>query len=648
MSTWLKNLISPPHVAGEEAPGTASMLNAIVWTALIFTLLFIPTFLLVSAPLELFWILVSMLLVELGALYLNHNRKVKEAGMLLAFAGWLILFVPAFFQGGLASPFTLYSVVMVAVAILILGPGYGILLGSLTAVALSIMLVLGRGNLLPETIPLASAGQLWLHLIIVLCSLGGLFFLVVSRLRASLARVREVEQHLEESNLEQETTRSTLEQRLSDRTSSLERRAQQFQAQLEIANTIGSVRDLDPLLEEIVSSVGDRLGYPSTSIFLADKTGQSMILRASNVDMGRQMVERGFSLKAGQTSVVGNAADTLRTQLGSGATQGSLFLVEKVAPETGTSETKDVRTELAIPLVASGKLLGVLDIQSESETPRETPSGSANPPGFDRDSVAILQTLAENISIAIENAQLLSEKQQTVDTIQRAYSSMSRETWQKLLQTQQEYGYQCSMAGDPVIATGPWSSEMLKARDAGEVIRSDEYTLAIPIKIREQVAGVVKVRKPEATGEWNEEEIELVETLSERLSTALESAQLYDETRRRAERERLTGEITARVRASNDPQVILQTAVRELRRALKADHAQPLVQSSPGQARPGASPKIEAPKPTNPVPAEENPTEAKPAVEILPGAKIEGETQQLVPSESIEDNDASLLPAGQD
>lgn len=65
-----------------------------------------------------------------------------------------------------------------------------------------------------------------------------------------------------------------------------------------------------------------------------------------------------------------------------------------------------------------------------------------------------------------------------------------------------------------------------------------------------------------------------METLCDQLSVALESAQLYEDTRRRAERERLTSEITAKVRASNEPQVILSTAVSELRRALQASRAQ--------------------------------------------------------------------------
>jgi GAF domain-containing protein len=105
-------------------------------------------------------------------------------------------------------------------------------------------------------------------------------------------------------------------------------------------------------------------------------------------------------------------------------------------------------------------------------------------------------------------------------------------------------------------------------------------TIALPIKIRDQVIGVVKLSKPREAGRWTADEIDLMETIGDQLSVALESARLYEETRRRAERERLTSEITARIRASNDPSAILQTAVRELRQALQADRAQIMLQVS--------------------------------------------------------------------
>ena len=69
---------------------------------------------------------------------------------------------------------------------------------------------------------------------------------------------------------------------------------------------------------------------------------------------------------------------------------------------------------------------------------------------------------------------------------------------------------------------------------------------------------------------------------------ALENARLYQETQRRAERERMAGEITARLRASNDPQEILQTAVQELRQALKVRSAQVLLSQNP-PARPAVA-----------------------------------------------------------
>jgi GAF domain-containing protein len=177
---------------------------------------------------------------------------------------------------------------------------------------------------------------------------------------------------------------------------------------------------------------------------------------------------------------------------------------------------------------------------------------------------------------------------------------MSREAWTQLLRRKADFGYICTVeeqkAGDRRAITtfdsdnstepslipisGQWDPEMIKAGLLGQTLRVNEKTIAVPIKIREQIAGVVKLKKPEFASNWTDNEIALMETLSDQLSVALESARLYEETQRRAERERLAGEITARMRASNDPQVILKTAVRELRRALQTQRAQILIQTA--------------------------------------------------------------------
>ena len=61
------------------------------------------------------------------------------------------------------------------------------------------------------------------------------------------------------------------------------------------------------------------------------------------------------------------------------------------------------------------------------------------------------------------------------------------------------------------------------------------------------------------------------------ISVALEGARLYEDTQRRAARERLVSEITTKIRSTNDPQVMLETAVSELRQALHVNRVQVLM-----------------------------------------------------------------------
>ncbi len=139
---------------------------------------------------------------------------------------------------------------------------------------------------------------------------------------------------------------------------------------------------------------------------------------------------------------------------------------------------------------------------------------------------------------------------------------------------QPEIGYRCTSAGETLDATGAWSPDMLQARNTGKSAHPDQLTLVMPVKIRSQVQGIIKLCKPEGADPWTKEEIDLVEILCERLGSAVESARLYEETRLRAERERLTSEIIAKMRSTNDPRTILQTAALELRKALHVDRAQ--------------------------------------------------------------------------
>jgi methyl-accepting chemotaxis protein PixJ len=92
--------------------------------------------------------------------------------------------------------------------------------------------------------------------------------------------------------------------------------------------------------------------------------------------------------------------------------------------------------------------------------------------------------------------------------------------------------------------------------------------MAIPIKVRGSVVGVMDTYKSTDSGEWTEEELAFLETLTEQLGVALDSARLYEETQQRAERERLVAEITGRMRQTLEIDSVLKTAAQEIYQVL--------------------------------------------------------------------------------
>ena len=68
--------------------------------------------------------------------------------------------------------------------------------------------------------------------------------------------------------------------------------------------------------------------------------------------------------------------------------------------------------------------------------------------------------------------------------------------------------------------------------------------------------------------------MDLVNAVAERVALSAENARLFEETTRRAERERLVSDITVKIRSTNDPDTMVQTALDELKNALGATKVQ--------------------------------------------------------------------------
>jgi GAF domain-containing protein len=199
------------------------------------------------------------------------------------------------------------------------------------------------------------------------------------------------------------------------------------------------------------------------------------------------------------------------------------------------------------------------------------------PGAFDSDTIIVLQTMADQVAVALDNAYLFEDRQQVLLAIQRAYGQISREAWQEILRSQADMGFRSDAQG-LAPAGDVWLPEMEQAVQTGQTVHHNgsdggRQPLAIPITVRGQVIGVLDTYKPQTAGQWAEEEVLLLEAIADQMGEALESARLYQETQRRASHEEAIRQITERMRSNLDIESMLQDTVAELAKALGAPRA---------------------------------------------------------------------------
>lgn len=387
----------------------------------------------------------------------------------------------------------------------------------------------------------------WVSGTVVLLMLGILLVVSIEYLLPRLADALRQSRRLAR---ELERQQASLEEQVQERTAGLAARSAQLEAAAQVAREAAEIRDVERLLAQTVQLISDRFGFYHTGIFLIDEAGEYAVLRAASSEGGHRMLAREHRLRVGETGIVGYVTRQGEPRIALDVGEDAAYFDNPDLPET--------RSEIALPLRARGEIIGALDVQSKKSAV------------FTQEDVTILQTLADQVAVAIENARLLAESEASMAAMRRAYGEISREAWHELIRTQPELGARY----DPHMILGEdddWREEMKLAVEQGRSVRDadgEEHTLAVPLKVRGQVIGVLDAHKPKAEGGWTAEQIELLETLSDQLGTALDSARLYEDTQRRAIRERLTGEILTRVRRSLDLDAVMSTAAREIRSAL--------------------------------------------------------------------------------
>ncbi len=340
---------------------------------------------------------------------------------------------------------------------------------------------------------------------------------------------------------------SGLERGVEERTQTLSLRSTQLQAVAEVGRAVAGIHDLDELLTRITSLISERFGFYHVGIFLIDAAHEYAVLRAANSAGGQRMLARRHRLKIGAEGIVGYVTANRVPRVALDVGDDAVYFTNPDLPET--------RSELALPLLSREQLLGVLDVQSVA----------AN--AFSTEDVDVLQILADQVAIAINNAVLFAQNQAALEAERRAYGQLSRDAWVQLLQMRSSPGYLCDVENVVQSVAPTWHPLAARAAQEGRVLLDESRTTAaVPIRIREQTLGVVRFTHSAAQGAWGQEQVQLMQTLVDQLSDALENARLYQDTQLRAARERLTGEITAQMRQSLDVTAVLQAVARELGR----------------------------------------------------------------------------------
>ncbi len=368
-----------------------------------------------------------------------------------------------------------------------------------------------------------------------------------------------------------------LESRVAQRTRDLESRSAYLEASAEVGHAASVMLDADELVEDVVGLIRDRFGLYYVGLFLLDDAGEWAELRAGTGAAGEQMLAQRHRLRVGGQSMIGQCVARSEARIALDVGEEPVRFDNPLLPAT--------RSEAALPLASRGRVFGALTVQS------------TQPAAFDQDTLVVLQTMADQVAVALDNAYLFEEAQDALRVARRAQAESTREAWTELLRFRPKGGYHSDERGARA-ATDVWRPEMKRAVREGQAVQGDpvgpsddgeeRYPLAVPIRVAGQVVGVVNTYKPADAGAWTANEVKTLESLVEQLGASLDSARLHQEAQRRAARERLVSEISARLRASVNLDTILKATAQGLGEALDAELASvELTGPVPGNGGPG-------------------------------------------------------------
>jgi len=179
-----------------------------------------------------------------------------------------------------------------------------------------------------------------------------------------------------------------------------QRQARLLAAGAKVGRSIVSILDLDALLNTTVDMICDEFGFYYAGVFLIDEMGEWAVLRAGRGEAGGAMIAKEHKLKVGGLSMIGTCITQRQARIALDVGEEPVHFKNPHLPHT--------RSEMALALVVGNEVIGALTVQSVEEA------------AFGDEDATALQAMADQLAVAINNAQLLKELETAHEELVRA------------------------------------------------------------------------------------------------------------------------------------------------------------------------------------------------------------------------------------
>jgi len=501
MLAKIRHFIAPPQFPEDDDKArVANLLNTLLWSLLVLFVVLTIAALFVSTDLAGPISFGTVAIVSLVPLYLLRRRYVEAASWFVVVFFFVATSVAVVLVSGLTLGSVAAILVLVVLAGLLLGRAPAAVFVLLSIIVTSVVLQLeASGQIVPQESSITNT-----------LSLTAIFIFLGVTLNLTLRDLHNASSRMRHSNKELLAIRADLERLVAERTRDLELAA-------DVGRSMSQIRELDVLLQDAVNTIQKRFGLYYAQVYLTDRRQKTLSLKAGTGIVGRQLVRRGHVLSVGTGSINGTAAAEKRTIVVSNTAASPLFKPNSLLPYT--------RSEMAVPLILADRVLGVLNLQSDVKE------------GLTTQNIFAFETLAGQLAVAIENANLFTEAQEARAQVEEYVGLMVREGWNS---------YQDGIT-QPELLGFTFEGDVLQRitqPNAAPILGVNR--LDIPIVIANELIGTIQL-EAELGHVWTEEEKEMVTAVAQQVGQQAENLRLLAETyqfRAQAEQSarRLSGE----------------------------------------------------------------------------------------------------------